>query len=214
MKKNRKGFSVIEVLIVVVFFGLIATVAWLVYDRQKAKDANDNKITSIQNSQQEPSKELPAKNEDKVSTPDGWVVYQDTSNAISFYHPPKWDKSKFNIYKTSVSETIKGTNFGPYSAKFIFKKSENKWYAIDFDGNQIAPYAGYTTVTTLPASTYPAVYGFQGEGGGSSYYAVFTDGSSSYLIELPVIKEDSDPNGLNDQKQAIADLVNTIKISN
>jgi prepilin-type N-terminal cleavage/methylation domain-containing protein len=36
MKQNQKGFSVVEILIVIVVIGLIGTVGWLVYDRQKS----------------------------------------------------------------------------------------------------------------------------------------------------------------------------------
>jgi len=54
MKNNQKGFSVVEILIVVVIVGLVGTVGWLVYDRQKSK--SDDKDTAVQTSQQESSK--------------------------------------------------------------------------------------------------------------------------------------------------------------
>lgn len=42
MKTNQKGFSVVEILIVIVAVGLLGAVGWLVYDRQKSKsDTND-----------------------------------------------------------------------------------------------------------------------------------------------------------------------------
>jgi len=155
---------------------------------------------------------VPKQEEPKSNIPEGRVEYQDTANGVSFYHPADWAKTKFHVYKTSVSEIVKGTNFGPYSAKYVFWKTENKWYAVDSDGDQVAPYSGYTTLTTILANTYPAVYGYTGEGGGTSYYTVFTDGISSYIVELPVISEGNDPNGFGEQKQAITDLVATIKI--
>ncbi len=42
MKANQKGFSVVEILIVVVVVGLLGAVGWLVYDRQ----SNKNKETT------------------------------------------------------------------------------------------------------------------------------------------------------------------------
>ncbi len=213
MKNNQKGFSVLEILIVIVVVGLIGAVGWLVYDRQQNK--TDNQSATTQGSQQmEEKKEVTPKQGTKSNVPEGWVQYQDTTNSVSFYYPADWDKSKFHIYKTPISETVKGTNFGPYSAGYIFKKAENKWYAVDFDGNQVAPYSGYTTVTTITASSYPAVYGYTGEGGGTSYYTVFTDGISSYMIELPTILEVTDSSGFSKQKQAIANLVASIKLGN
>lgn len=211
MKDNQKGFSVIEGLIVIVVVGLFGAVGWLVYDRQNNK--TDSKSTTLQVSQQEVEKkeETPVQPA-KINAPEGWVQFQDSNSGVSFYFPADWEKSKIHVYKTPVSETVEGTNFGSYSAKYIFKKAENKWYAIDSEGNQVVPYSGYTTVTSFPASNYPAIYGYTGEGGSTSYYAVFTNGTSAYMIELPVIAEETDPNGLIEQKQAIADLVKTIKI--
>ena len=45
MKANQKGFSVVEIFIVIVVVGLIGTVGWLVYDRQKSKTDNKDKTT-------------------------------------------------------------------------------------------------------------------------------------------------------------------------
>lgn len=50
MKVDQKGFSVIEIFILVAVVGLLGVVGWLVYDRQKSKV--DNNVTS-QTSQQE-----------------------------------------------------------------------------------------------------------------------------------------------------------------
>lgn len=54
MKANEKGFSVVEILIVVVVVGLLGAVGWLVYDRQKNKTDNS---TTTQTSQQEKKQE-------------------------------------------------------------------------------------------------------------------------------------------------------------
>lgn len=50
MKTNQKGFSIVEILIVLVVVGLLGTVGWLVYDRQK--DKTESKETTTQASQE------------------------------------------------------------------------------------------------------------------------------------------------------------------
>lgn len=52
MSTNQKGFSVVEILVTVVIIGLIGTVGWLVYDRQK----DDNQATNTQTSEQKQEK--------------------------------------------------------------------------------------------------------------------------------------------------------------
>lgn len=64
MKVNQKGFSVVEILIVIVVVGLLGAVGLLVYDRQKSK--TDSQQTNTQTTEQ--SKETP-KEEAKTSTP-------------------------------------------------------------------------------------------------------------------------------------------------
>lgn len=49
MKANQKGFSVVEILIVIVVVGLLGAVGWLVYDRQKSpKQSATSQNTSEQ----------------------------------------------------------------------------------------------------------------------------------------------------------------------
>lgn len=50
MKVNQKGFSVVEILIVIVVVGLVGAVGWLVYDRQKSK--TEHKDAAVQTSEQ------------------------------------------------------------------------------------------------------------------------------------------------------------------
>lgn len=213
MKKHldQNGFSALHALLALIIIGIVGFTGWYVWNaNQKADDnltANNSSTSSLKKNET-----APVQNGSKENIPNGWVQYKDASTGVSFYHPAAWKKDKLQVHKTPVSETVKGTNHGPYSAKFIFKKTENKWYVVDFEGNQVKLDSRYETVSTIPASTYPAVYGYAGEGGGVSYYAAFTDGTSSYLIELPLIFEEDDPKSFNEQKKAITDLIATIKI--
>jgi len=209
IKNDQRGIAhVAIVVLVVVVIGVLGLAGWKVWDNSQKKDQKTATTKNI------PQSSTTNEKNNVAVAPEGWVQYNDTTNGISFYYPPSWDKSKFHIYRNTVSEAVKGTNFGPYAVQYIFKKPENKWYFIDFEGNQVAPPSDYTTSTTIPATTYPVVYGYNGEGGGSAYYVAFTSGTYSYLIELPVINELSDSLGLNAQKAAIVDLLNSIKIIN
>lgn len=64
MKANQKGFSVVEMLIVIVVVGLLGAVGWLIYDRQKSKA--DNKDIAALTSQQEQKQETPKETETKL----------------------------------------------------------------------------------------------------------------------------------------------------
>jgi prepilin-type N-terminal cleavage/methylation domain-containing protein len=46
MKNNQKGFSVVEILVVLVIVGLLGTVGWLIHDRQSSKIANEQTSVS------------------------------------------------------------------------------------------------------------------------------------------------------------------------
>ena len=67
MKSNQKGFSVVEILIVIVVVGLLGAVGWLVYDRQKSK-TSETSNTQVSTSQKE---ETP-KQETKADPYEGW----------------------------------------------------------------------------------------------------------------------------------------------
>lgn len=51
MKNNQKGFSLVEVLIIVVTVGLVGAVGWLVFDRQKStsNDTGNSKTQAVTN---------------------------------------------------------------------------------------------------------------------------------------------------------------------
>lgn len=107
MKNNQKGFSVVEIFIVIVVIGLIGAVGWLVYSRQKSK--SNNKETTTQTNQQEiytvsdsnaqiyKSKLYPSLT---FAVPSGWQVYE----------PIKYDvPTKYHGPADSVIKVTKGT---------------------------------------------------------------------------------------------------------
>ncbi len=57
-KDNKKGFSIVEILIVIVFIGLISAVGWFVYDRQNSK-TNQEQANTTQNQTESQKTEPP-----------------------------------------------------------------------------------------------------------------------------------------------------------
>ena len=88
MKSNQKGFTIVEILIVIVIIGLVATVSWLVYDRQKNRSISVSKVQPI--SSQE-IKETPKQEKEKVADPyEGWKTYSDVKLGYAFKYPAEW----------------------------------------------------------------------------------------------------------------------------
>jgi Tfp pilus assembly protein PilV len=80
MEKKQSGFSIVEILIIIVTVGLVGTVGWLVYDKQKSKD-----ITSTQKQATETAvaaSDTPARISEKSTTPapnttEGYLVVKE-----------------------------------------------------------------------------------------------------------------------------------------
>lgn len=103
MKANQKGFSVVEIFIVIIVVGLVGTVGWLVYDRQK------NKTSDSSNAQVSTPQEETPKEEAKKSTPytfrelgismdvlNGWEVKANPTKeeGVNFYN---WTVEKVGV---------------------------------------------------------------------------------------------------------------------
>lgn len=212
---NSQGFAHQALILILVLVAGVGGAGWYVYSKNNPKDD-----TSQSTSQAPPATSTeesdPEEEEVTYTPPQGWVEYTDSSTGISFYYPADWDKSKIKLHQSLVSEKISGTNHGPYAAEFQFNQAENKWYFISGGMGdpivQIEPPKTYFTITTVTPHKYPAVYGYQGEGGASSHIVVFNNGVNSYMIELPSIFEEENPTGHSEQKAAMADLAASIQI--
>lgn len=132
MKNNQKGFSVVEILIVVVIVGLVGTVGWLVYDRQKNKNNDQQATTNSSEQKKEVSKEEPQ----AETLPAGYVNYENKELGIKFNHPKSWGEVSVSQRARNREdfEPIK-THFISFSerTKFVIKISPNNW---KFTGGQ------------------------------------------------------------------------------
>jgi prepilin-type N-terminal cleavage/methylation domain-containing protein len=145
MKVNQKGFSVVEILIVIVVVGLLGAVGWLVYDRQKSKTGEPLKATTTTNSSTTatttPSLEKPTTNSAKqtVNSAKQTVTYKTAK--FSFDLPKDWTysgapstmgideysgyvvspdkKLQLSVYIQKISDnTGSSVSSGPYQASF------------------------------------------------------------------------------------------------
>lgn len=80
MKVNQKGFSVVEILIVIVVVGLLGAVGWLVYDRQNSKDNSTQTTTQKENQTKQPTSDENKEAEKKLSA--NWLLRQSSNASI------------------------------------------------------------------------------------------------------------------------------------
>jgi prepilin-type N-terminal cleavage/methylation domain-containing protein len=138
MKANQKGFSVVEVLIVIVVVGLLGAVGWLVYDRQKSKTNEQPKTTNTTKTSNTtsttPSTVKPTSNSTKQTVtyktakfsfdlPKDWTY----SGAPSTMGPEEFDgyivspdkKLQLSVYVQQIAD-YKGSSFssGPFQDSF------------------------------------------------------------------------------------------------
>lgn len=91
MKVNQKGFSPVEILIIIVVVGLLGVVGWLVYDRQKSQTDNKEAV---------PTQETQKTNENADSTKDS--VYK-TEDGIEYTVPASWKTAKGPFQDSEVT---------------------------------------------------------------------------------------------------------------
>ncbi len=100
MHVNEKGFSVIEILIVIIVIGLLGAVGWLVYDRQKTK--TDTAQTAQQNTMSNESE--PKKETDPYAN---WKSQCDDKAGLCFKYPSDWKvEEASDTYISVVSPSI------------------------------------------------------------------------------------------------------------
>lgn len=99
MKLNQKGFGIVEVLVIILALGILVTLGWLVYDRQKTK-AN----TTTPNTSQAEQKNNEAKNAPTTSKIDTSIHDVDIrmQNIDDIDKLPDYTPASFKAYMTNV----------------------------------------------------------------------------------------------------------------
>lgn len=219
MKTNQKGFSVVEVLIVVVIVGLIGTVGWFVYDRQKSKN-NEQPVT--QNSQQN---QETIKQETKADANEGYLVvkewglrfkmpsnitdvqYRVYGDTVAFYAKPTGSAVAYRSdYEAIYSdEATYGKNNPKYAKGTLYRSAESSKDKVGtkIEGKKIGNYYYYTAHAFSSLSTGA---GFQG-----LYFDTDCDKDSTLAKCDPYIEAESKVfQALNQGDTA---LLNTIELA-
>lgn len=86
-KLDRKGFSIIEVLVVVVIIAAVAACGWLAWRHANGKKKQTSSTTASSQQAKSPSKSSPAQTTDPYV---GWRSYCDTTYKYCFKYPSGW----------------------------------------------------------------------------------------------------------------------------
>ncbi len=125
MKINQKGFSVVEILIIIVIVGLLGAVGWLVYDRQKSKTVSvpNAQLAETANIEQS-TKESDYKTTEgiKYTVPSGWT------NAKGPFKSAETGSGQY-LLSPDYKEAGGGQLFIDAGAFIYFQKTE--WVGID-----------------------------------------------------------------------------------
>ncbi|MEX2014493.1 MAG: prepilin-type N-terminal cleavage/methylation domain-containing protein [Candidatus Saccharimonadales bacterium] len=122
MNSNQKGFSVVEILIVIIVIGLLGAVGWLVYDRQKSKTSETQ--TNTQQKEETPKQETEQTEQKLINT--GWKVYTSEKLNLSFEYPESWTvKEEDQI--SSGSRIYISSHSGEYNKGNIPSGYQNIW---------------------------------------------------------------------------------------
>ena len=82
---NRKGFALIEVLLLIFIAMALGGTGWYVWNAKKETDKNFNDSNSASN-----STFLYASRPNEDIAPDGWEFYANHEGDYAFYYPPSW----------------------------------------------------------------------------------------------------------------------------
>jgi hypothetical protein len=110
-KMNTKGFSIVEVLLVLLVVGAIAGVGWYVWEKQNSDTKQATTVPESSNAQDKDSESIEEyKHITKV--PEDWLTLSDSKYSFTYSHPPTWKvkpDSKGNpdqfIYEIGMGES-------------------------------------------------------------------------------------------------------------
>ncbi len=103
MKINQKGFSAVEILLVVLVVGLISAVGYLVYMNRHPKTATNSVTTASTVANTTKTSEKPA-----VDPYEGWQAY--SARGFSVKYPPKWTNIDLLGDRADLSAVVFGTH--------------------------------------------------------------------------------------------------------
>lgn len=190
MKANQKGFSVVEILIVIVVVGLLGAVGWLVNDRQKT---NNSQATQSEQKQETTKDEPTTQQSDEYA---GWKVHTDSKWKLEFKYPADWSVASRDFvnggnntreitlkspdFKSNTENVIEDINAGA-----VITVSANDTDMTDFSATGLKDNEAYKETTVAGVN---AVY-YIGRGKTFSY-ALIKD-KIMYNLSLRTVEDDN-----------------------
>lgn len=108
MRKNEKGFGVIEILLVIIVIGLIIAVGWVFLNRQGGTKVHDNVATQETSSPQQADQTKPEASKQvekvKLDTNTNYLIIKEWN--IKFLVPSGLGKVTYNIYPNQDSNYV------------------------------------------------------------------------------------------------------------
>lgn len=190
MKRNQKGFSVVEILIVIIVVGLIGTVVWVVYDRQ---GTNNSQATKSEQKQETKKDETTTQQPEEYA---GWKVHKDSNWKLEFKYPVDWSvasRDYINGGNNTREIILKSPDFKSNTASVIedinagatITVSANDTDMTDFSATGLKDNEAYKVTTVAGVN---AVY-YIGRGRTFSY-ALIKD-NIMYNLSLRTVEDDS-----------------------
>jgi Tfp pilus assembly protein PilV len=177
MKKNKKGFSIIELLIIIVVVGLLGVVGWLVYDRQKSKTSE---TPSTQNTQAtaSPQEQTPTQETKKPDPNEGYLVVKEWG--LRFKTPSGLTDVKYVINGETAAFFAKPTGSSvqyrsdydkfsnsdfEYATGELYRSKDatNNERGFAIDGKKVGSYYYYTAWSFSSLATGAACVGLYGD---------------------------------------------------
>ncbi|PJE65363.1 hypothetical protein COU91_01980 [Candidatus Saccharibacteria bacterium CG10_big_fil_rev_8_21_14_0_10_47_8] len=169
MKKNQKGFSFVEVMLVLIFITLVGFVGWYVW-HSNDKDKTDKTTSSA-------SRPTTAKNDTAVDPYAGWKTYCDTETNGCFKYPADWALDSGPSINTQVLSPEKKVKV-VYSTNYDCFCGPDSFYSASVD----------SLVTAN--SSLKVVGGYYTKSNGPIYYLVDSSLVKQYALAAGKTSED------------------------
>jgi type II secretory pathway pseudopilin PulG len=176
MKNNQKGFGVVEILVVIVVIGLLGTVGWLVYNRQKTKTTE---YPTSQTNTIEQKEEATAEPTNKTDPNGGYFVVKEWG--LRFKAPSGLTDIRYTIHGDTLAFFAKPTGtdvqyrtdydkyadgLSEYAIGNLYRSTNStKPFAGDMikEGKKVGPYYYYTGWAFSSLATGAACVGTYGD---------------------------------------------------
>lgn len=213
LKKNSYGFSVVEALLIFVVLGLIGGVGFYVYRQTQDSPGALKSDTGVS---EDGGAESSSSTAEEPAIPEGWVVYNDSTNKLSFYHPAEWLNSDIAVDTYAITDSIPSKYGTPDSV--VYDSATETWSTYLNYGTQNQQKSSDDSIQTISVKSLdsPVAYKKMAHAAVAGYDIMFVKNDTLYRIRLPQPNSFNDANweaGVQSQLDAMPDLVATIRFN-